>query len=233
MEENESELVSHVSLGVTWYSELRWPLNWIVDVDSAIGPRLLGCAFRELLGCKAWPGQDGWAIEPSSFGGSAAQGSESQRYASQAAEEGFLFEIVYREAGVMPARGTPSWLDHGVVTPRSAYVSAKKLVGMADAICWRGPLSITVSPYWLRECVCEGAADGAEHYFYFYETLFSKLGITLPFTAFEQSVLCALNIAPTQLNPNSWAFELLSEDLGWEPSLGVFSGSSLPAEWRR
>ncbi|RDX99007.1 hypothetical protein CR513_18007, partial [Mucuna pruriens] len=54
----------------------------------------------------------------------------------------------------------------------------------------------------------------------------SSSGITLPFTTFERSVLCALNIAPTQLHPNNWAFvrtfELLSEDLGREPYLGVF-----------
>ncbi|RDY12244.1 hypothetical protein CR513_02989, partial [Mucuna pruriens] len=53
-------------------------------------------------------------------------------------------------------------------------------------------------------------------------TLFSELYITLPFTALEQLVLCALNIAPSQLHPNNEAFELLSEDLGREPSLGVF-----------
>ncbi|RDX73921.1 hypothetical protein CR513_46396, partial [Mucuna pruriens] len=166
------------------------------------------------------------SAKPSSSGGSAAQGSESQCSASPAVEEGFPFEVVYREAGVMPARGTPSWLDHGVVTPRSAYTSAEKLVGMANAICRQGPWSVTFSPCRPRECMCESPADGVEHYFYFYETLFSKLSIILPFTAFEQLVLCTLNIAPAQIHPNSWAFvrafELLSEDLSWEPSLGVF-----------
>ncbi|RDX70359.1 hypothetical protein CR513_50404, partial [Mucuna pruriens] len=44
--------------------------------------------------------------------------------------------------------------------------------------------------------------------------------------AFERSMLRALNIAPTQLHPNNWgfvrAFELLCEDWGRAPSLGVF-----------
>ncbi|RDY02620.1 hypothetical protein CR513_13890, partial [Mucuna pruriens] len=126
------------------------------------------------------------SVEPFNSGGSATQGSESQCSASQVAEEGFPFEVVYCEAGVMSARGTPSWLDQGVVTLRLAYTSAEKLVGMADAICRQGPWLVTVSPCQLKECVCEGATDGVEHYFYFYETFFSKLGITLPFTTSEQ-----------------------------------------------
>ncbi|RDX66814.1 hypothetical protein CR513_54383, partial [Mucuna pruriens] len=63
-------------------------------------------------------------------------------------------------------------------------------------------------------------------FFYTYEPVFSKLGLKLPFSTFEQSVLRALNVAPSQLHPNSWgfvrAFELLCEDLGQAPSLGVF-----------
>ncbi|RDX74754.1 hypothetical protein CR513_45454, partial [Mucuna pruriens] len=50
--------------------------------------------------------------------------------------------------------------------------------------------------------------------------------VKIPFTAFEWSILHALNVAPTQLHPNSWtfvrAFKLLCEDLGRVPSLGVF-----------
>ncbi|RDX98501.1 hypothetical protein CR513_18559, partial [Mucuna pruriens] len=63
-------------------------------------------------------------------------------------------------------------------------------------------------------------------FFYLYDTLHSKLGIRLPFSHFEQAVLQGLNVAPTQLHPNGWAyvraFELLCEDLGKAPSLGVF-----------
>ncbi|RDY07356.1 hypothetical protein CR513_08547, partial [Mucuna pruriens] len=48
----------------------------------------------------------------------------------------------------------------------------------------------------------------------------------LPFTHFERSVLHALNVVPTQLHPNGWAFvrafELLCEDMGRVLSLGVF-----------
>ncbi|RDX69005.1 hypothetical protein CR513_51944, partial [Mucuna pruriens] len=68
--------------------------------------------------------------------------------------------------------------------------------------------------------------EGSEPFFYLYNMLHSKLGIKLPFTHFEQAVLLALNVAPTQLHPNNWAFirafELLCEDLGKAPTLGVF-----------
>ncbi|RDY08987.1 hypothetical protein CR513_06723, partial [Mucuna pruriens] len=58
----------------------------------------------------------------------------------------------------------------------------------------------------------------------FLHPVFSKLGLKLPFTSFKQTILRALNVVPTQLHPNSWAFvrafELLCEDLGRAPSLG-------------
>ncbi|RDX69357.1 hypothetical protein CR513_51542, partial [Mucuna pruriens] len=60
--------------------------------------------------------------------------------------------------------------------------------------------------------------------FYLYDTLHSKLGIKLPFSHFERAVFQVLNIAPTQLHPNGWAyvraFKLLCEDLGKAPMLG-------------
>ncbi|RDX78900.1 hypothetical protein CR513_40750, partial [Mucuna pruriens] len=62
--------------------------------------------------------------------------------------------------------------------------------------------------------------------FYPYDTLPLKLGVKLPFTHFERSVLRVLNVALTQLHPNSWtfvrSFKLLCEDVGRAPSLGVF-----------
>ncbi|RDX78615.1 hypothetical protein CR513_41083, partial [Mucuna pruriens] len=71
-----------------------------------------------------------------------------------------------------------------------------------------------------------GPAEGAEQFFYLYDTLHSKLGIKLSFTHFERAVLHTLNVAPTQLHPNSWAFvrafKLLCEDLGRATSLGLF-----------
>ncbi|RDX58531.1 hypothetical protein CR513_62148, partial [Mucuna pruriens] len=63
-------------------------------------------------------------------------------------------------------------------------------------------------------------------FFYLHDTLPLKLGTKLPFTHFERLILRALNVAPTQLHSNSWAFvrafELLCEDMRRAPSLRVF-----------
>lgn len=59
-----------------------------------------------------------------------------------------------------------------------------------------------------------------------YLCVVEDLGVTVPFTSFETDVLKSLNIAPSQLQPNNWAFlrgfHILCEGLGFEPSLGIF-----------
>ncbi|RDX92420.1 hypothetical protein CR513_25437, partial [Mucuna pruriens] len=78
----------------------------------------------------------------------------------------------------------------------------------------------------LLESVSTALTAEGKPYFYLYDTLHSKLGIKFPFSHFERAVLQVLNVAPTQLHPNGWAFvrafELLCEDLGIAPTLGVF-----------
>ncbi|RDX70449.1 hypothetical protein CR513_50308, partial [Mucuna pruriens] len=107
----------------------------------------------------------------------------------------------------------------------SSYESGS-LLGMASAICRPRTWSVTVTACHSGEAVCMSSAEVSKPFFYLYDTLHSRLGIQLPFTHFERSVLQALNVAPTQLHPNSWAFvrafELLCEDLGKVPTLGVF-----------
>jgi hypothetical protein len=54
----------------------------------------------------------------------------------------------------------------------------------------------------------------------------NNLNLWLPFTEFEVSILSMLNVAPSQLHPNNWAFvkafELVCLGLDQEPRLGVF-----------
>jgi len=56
------------------------------------------------------------------------------------------------------------------------------------------------------ECVCHGREGVVEECFYMYMCHFSQLHIRLPFDEFTMGVLQLLNVAPTQLHPNSWAY---------------------------
>ncbi|MCH80669.1 hypothetical protein A2U01_0001441 [Trifolium medium] len=68
--------------------------------------------------------------------------------------------------------------------------------------------------------------DKPPHYFYLYTGVIQPLNIWLPFTPFEAEMLKVLNVAPTQLHPNSWAFvkafEVMCLGFELEPSIGVF-----------
>ncbi|QCD83415.1 hypothetical protein DEO72_LG2g3759 [Vigna unguiculata] len=74
--------------------------------------------------------------------------------------------------------------------------------------------------------VCHGQEGATEKFFYMYMCHFSQLHVRLPFDDFTMGVLRALNVAPTQLHPNSWAylqaFRILCESLYLEPSPYAF-----------
>jgi len=53
--------------------------------------------------------------------------------------------------------------------------------------------------------VCHGRENAPVDFFFVYNTLFVDLRVTLPFDEFTTDVLRFLNLAPTQLHPNSWA----------------------------
>nr|KYP69820.1 hypothetical protein KK1_009026 [Cajanus cajan] len=63
-------------------------------------------------------------------------------------------------------------------------------------------------------------------YIYMYQCLCRDLGVTFPFTPFECELLKKINVAPSQLHPNSWgfvrAFQILCAVMGIESSLGIF-----------
>ncbi|RDX71249.1 hypothetical protein CR513_49432, partial [Mucuna pruriens] len=119
-----------------------------------------------------------------------------------------------------------AWVDPEVRKVPSVLTRSSTLLGMEKAICQRGPWSVSVSPNCHGESVSTTLSVEGKPYFYMYDTLYSKLGVKLPFTHFERAILQALNVAPTQLHPNSWpfvrAFELLCDDLGKALTLGVF-----------
>ena len=56
------------------------------------------------------------------------------------------------------------------------------------------------------DCVFHGQEGAAEEFFYVYMCHFSQLHTRLLFNDFTMGVLRLLNVAPTQLHLNSWAY---------------------------
>ncbi|QCD94350.1 hypothetical protein DEO72_LG5g2433 [Vigna unguiculata] len=74
--------------------------------------------------------------------------------------------------------------------------------------------------------VCHGQEGATEKFFYMYMCHFSQLHVRLPLDDFTMGVLRALNVAPTQLHPTSWAylqaFLILCQSLYLEPTPYAF-----------
>ncbi|RDX57984.1 hypothetical protein CR513_62734, partial [Mucuna pruriens] len=119
-----------------------------------------------------------------------------------------------------------SWVDLDVRKVSSLFIRASSLLGIAKKICQPGPWLVVVRPCHPKEPVSSQSTTNETPFFFLYDTISLKLGVKLPFMSFERSVLCSLNVALTQLHPNSLAFvrtfELLCEDLRWASSLVVF-----------
>ena len=73
---------------------------------------------------------------------------------------------------------------------------------------------------------CDESSDPNGPFCFFYSTVFKKLLLRLPLYHFERALLTEINIAPTQLHPNSWAFvrgfSILCQHFGHLPSVEVF-----------
>ena len=67
---------------------------------------------------------------------------------------------------------------------------------------------------------------GSPPFFFMYRCLFEVLGLILPLIVFQCALLEHLNVAPSQLHPNSWAmvraFEILCPFFNIRPSVSVF-----------
>ncbi|CAL0319571.1 unnamed protein product [Lupinus luteus] len=122
-----------------------------------------------------------------------------------------------------------NWVDREVLNIQSTVqykklqniiINAKNLLPNTD--------STTVL---FRACktsdrVCMSKSDEKYDFCYFYEAFFTELGLQLPFSDFQVSVLNEINVAPTQLHLDSWAFircfELLYASCSLAPSVSTF-----------
>ncbi|AES78524.2 hypothetical protein MTR_7g032790 [Medicago truncatula] len=65
---------------------------------------------------------------------------------------------------------------------------------------------IVLAPCPAGEKVCTMRPKGVKEIFHMYGAVLEEFGVKIPFTLFEMDVLRLLNVAPTQIHPNSWAF---------------------------
>jgi len=76
------------------------------------------------------------------------------------------------------------------------------------------------------EIVCILLPRCVREIFHMYGAVLEEFGVRIPFTLFQMDVLRFLNVAPTQIRPNSWVFirgfEILCEALDMVPSVGAF-----------
>ncbi|KOM49775.1 hypothetical protein LR48_Vigan08g060200 [Vigna angularis] len=77
-----------------------------------------------------------------------------------------------------------------------------------------------------NERVYYGKRASPNDFFYVYLTFFTHLHLRVPFTKFQMAVLREVNVAPTQLHPNSWAavqaFLAMCLAVGVTPTIPVF-----------
>jgi len=73
-------------------------------------------------------------------------------------------------------------------------------------------------------CVDDRSNNGVP--FFFYQTVFKRIGMRFPFSGFERELLTEINVAPAQLHPNSVAFVkafgILCRYFGQPPFVDIF-----------
>ncbi|KAL5097835.1 hypothetical protein RYX36_002162 [Vicia faba] len=120
-----------------------------------------------------------------------------------------------------------SWVCPQVLKRHSIFTSHESILRLQQKVQLNRHSSqdeLACLPCSEEERVCWHADE--PHFIYMYEFLFEKLLISLPFSKFQCHVLATLNVAPSQLHPNTWgfirAFEILCSCVGVEPSANKF-----------
>ncbi|KOM52333.1 hypothetical protein LR48_Vigan09g099200 [Vigna angularis] len=101
------------------------------------------------------------------------------------------------------------WVENSYILRTLGYSSCVKLVACRE-----------------NERVFHGRENATHDFFYCYASPFYDLYVRLPLTNFQMEVLRTLNVAPTQLHPNSWgymqAFAVMCQALAIRPTVALF-----------
>jgi len=102
-----------------------------------------------------------------------------------------------------------SWVDPKVVEISSIYkieASVTKFLAKHPILKAGGHSHyFSVLPCGPTESVCLGRSGTSPPLFYMYTCFLSDLYVSLPFDEFTMGVLQELNVASTQVHPNTWA----------------------------
>lgn len=122
------------------------------------------------------------------------------------------------EENDIPQKANVGWVHKDVCSSFSTYSEFSSALECYQSLSdpyYR--ISIDIQPRNEDDVVCGAPLDESKCYSYVYYCTFSKLGVRLPFTDFQCEILRTLNVAPSQLHPNCWAFlrsfEILSRGL--------------------
>jgi len=202
--------------------------------DSGWGLRILVCSGR-VVSCEGMSSSS----HGSNFGESDASYGELRLEFLSSSSESLRVEVE-REVredppsehveSLWPKRDGYGWVAEGVRNCYLKYRWSQLLKSWLNSIYLfeRGfdPDTMRVERVSAVECVCHGREGASADFFYVYSCMFVKLHVRLPLDNFTMGVLRLLNVAPTQLHPNSWgslqAFRLLCKALWLEPTAESF-----------
>ncbi|RYR34206.1 hypothetical protein Ahy_A10g048947 [Arachis hypogaea] len=108
------------------------------------------------------------------------------------------------------------WVDPQVLNTQSSITNPPNLNPFNFLQPTLDSSTVSFLPCTPSERVCFSTLHLHDHnddFFYLYEIIFTHFGLRLPFSDFQLQILNAINVAPTQLHPEAWAFVISFENL--------------------
>ncbi|KOM34635.1 hypothetical protein LR48_Vigan02g078500 [Vigna angularis] len=122
------------------------------------------------------------------------------------------------------------WVPYEVRQISSSFYHRRPFRDLASSVCLvkaaEDASNFKLVVCQMTERVCHSRGNYPTDFFYAYATMFKDLKVLLPFSDFQMSVLRELNVAPTQLHSNGWAFmqpfSVVCTGLALYPTPGAF-----------